>query len=173
VGQSTAYQKAAYTVGSDVYAAVWLEVGTAGGLETVTIDGTTSVTCTLQGTRGETSDVQVEGFLRQDSQWASATKLNYVVKNNGLEFRDTLGRVTQGIRDVWELDSYKHLGIYLAERGITHVGGPEMWTHGLIYTYNGASVTYLMYCMDAGPDKVRWFRFSDNARVDLTVRAAY
>ncbi len=96
------------------------------------------------------------------------------MKNNGLEFRDTLGRVklsdTHGIRDVWELDSYK--GIYLAERGITHVGGPEMWPHGLIYTYNGASVTYLMYCMDAGPEKIRWFRFSDKARVELTVRAA-
>jgi hypothetical protein len=174
VGQSTAYQKAAYTLGSEVYAAVWLEVGKAGGQETVTIDGTTSVTCTLQGTRGETSDVKIECFLRPESQWASATKLNYVVKNNGLEFRDTLARVklsyTYGIGDVWELDSYK--GIYLAESGITHVGGPEMWTKGLIYTYNGASVTYLMYCTDAGPDKVRWFRFSDNARVDLSVRAA-
>jgi hypothetical protein len=174
VGQSTAYQKAAYTLGSDVYAAVWLEVGTAGDQETVTIDGTTSVTCTLQGTRGETSDVRVEGFLRQESQWASATKLSYVVKNNGQTVSDKLSRVklsdTHGIRDVWELDSYK--GFYFAERGITHVGGPEMWTHGLIYTYNGASVTYLMYCMDAGPDKVNWFRFSDKARVDLSVRAA-
>jgi hypothetical protein len=92
------------------------------------------------------------------------------VKNNGLEFRDTLSRVTQGIRDVWELDSYK--GFYFAERGITHVGGPGMWTHGIIYTYDGASVTYLMYCTDAGPDKVRWFRFSDKASVDLSVTAA-
>ena len=173
VGLSTAYQKAAYTLGSDVYAAVWLEVATAGNQETVTITGTTSVTCTLQGTRGETSDVRVEGFLRQESQWASA-KLSYIGKNNGLEFRDTLSRVslshTYGIADVWELDSYK--GIYFAERGITHVGGPEMWPHGLIYTHNGASVTYLMYCMDAGPEKISWFRFSDKARVDLTVRAA-
>jgi hypothetical protein len=173
-GQSTAYQKVAYTLGSDVYAAVRLEVRTAGDQETVTIDGTTSVTCTLQGTRGETSDVQVDGFLRQESQWASATNLSYVVKNNGQTFQDKLGRVklsyTHGIGDVWELESYK--GIYLAERGITHVGGPEMWTKGLIYTYNGASVTYLMYCTDAGPDKVNWFRFSDHVRVDLSVRAA-
>jgi hypothetical protein len=157
-----------------VYEAVWLEVGTAGGQETVTITGTTRVTCTLQGTRGETSDVQVEGFLRQESQWASATKPSYVLKHNGLEFRDTLGRVslsdTHGIADVWELDIYK--GIYLAERGITHVGGPEVWTKGLIYTYNGASVTYLWYCTDAGPEKLSWFRFSDNVRADLSVKAA-
>jgi hypothetical protein len=86
--------------------------------------------------KGVTSDVTVECFLRPETKWTGAVKLNCVL--HGQPF--TFSRVfvaSQPMSDVWKLDST--YDIYLAKNGCTHVGGAVGRQGTFIYEYFGGT----------------------------------
>jgi hypothetical protein len=180
------YVKAAYTIDREDYAYALIGTKLADGLETVTISWAgLSVTCALSGVRGTsgvqgygvqgvTSDVKVECFIRPQrpqTKWPQAVNLDCAI---GVD-RFTFSRL-DGLSDVWVHNGTQ--GIYLAENGCTHVGGPPVdWQGCFIYEYDRTKVpykvTYLLFCTDNGKQLVNWFRCKDKTKIDnVSVRAA-